>query len=261
MKNETNYPRKPFDNEYALTDDIKECIINSLNMSYCARMLNDLAIENLVIRQCYPGDKIDIESWFTLLDIKPCYDWQEWPDNFCDSNIIHNLTIVEQPRNRYEDLCFTRKHRAFFQYSVNAMNYGEDNNCFNNYRKQIHDLFIEIIRTKLYIEQPTPLITMGQYNLISQVSRRLLNAIVFDRLRKGTIINDYMSAFFITPDYIMKLCQYDTKTNNYILFNDDIFSLDFLIAIISSFQWSTAKITSMILLKIDQWYKNLRTPK
>lgn len=171
------------------------------------------------------------------------------------SRFIRNHSIANQSEHYFEDICFRSKQNAFFEKRLNAIDYGYEKNYFNYYFETLRKLFFQIIRTP--ISKPELTLTTQQYDFVYNTSKNLLNNIIFKQLKQGTIINNYIRSLCLVPLYLTKLFRYDNTTANYILTNDDIFSLDFELAIVGSLPWTTAKNATIMQTKINQWYKNL----
>lgn len=249
--------------DYDLTVEVQESIMKCINISYFAGLIKNHIMENLLIGQMHPGDKIDLQACYIELHLEPSEDDQNYLNtyfaNYYNHYFIRNHFIVNHSGHYFEDICFRSKHNAFFEKRLNAIDYGYEKNYFYYYSETLRKLFFQVVKTP--ISKPELTLSTQQYDIVYSVSKNLLNNIIFKQLKQGTIINNYIRSLCLVPLYLTKLFRYDNATANYILTNDDIFSLDFELAIVGSLPWTTAKNATIMQAKINQWYKNYLAKK
>lgn len=220
---------------------------------------DNYVIENVIIGNLKPSDKISFDRYSP--DIKFSKLHQHVQKTVQETFDNKNLYVINLPLKQFYYEFFLQKIIHIFSnapqysskyemYEMPPFKYG-----FQDYLSKLFELFIEIAETEipnLNDENIVPdIIDFSNYIEYQLTIQKLLSAIKIKHLRTGGCIDRYVKNLPFFSYFVNRLIK--KQKDHYRLANNNIESLDYKLALLSSFHFLFPKNAKLFELKIKTW--------
>ena len=237
--------------------EMDEKIITALCSIGCNVLLNRYAMENVVLGNTKPGEKISYEQYLQALGLQKC-------ERFLLRAAIRGDVIDEEeriaikPTEEYCRLFYVEQVKRIFARAPKCRTNDEDllkyKYGLGEYLEGLYSLFLEVLSV-----EPRE----NSADLFTAISERqscfesntactcFLFALKIKKLRHGSRIDRYIHSIPFPNDYVRRLFQ--VRKGHYILTNADTDSLDYKLALLSCFTFYTAENQAAFMQKLKAW--------
>ena len=232
----------------------------------CNLLFNRYAMENVVLGNTKPGEKIPYGQYLHALGLQKC-------ERFLLRTAIRGEVIDEEERivlKPHEYFCRLFYVEQMERVFARAPKFRADDEDLLRYKyglgeylERLYSLFLEVLSIEPR-EGYTDLFTMS-YERESRFSdlaacAHFLFALKIKKLRRGSRIDRYINSIPFPNEYVRRLIE--GRRGHYILTNADTESLGYKLALLSCFTFYTAENQAAFAEKIKAWEcrQNKRDP-
>ena len=229
-------------------------------------LMNNYAVENVSFGEIKPNEKIPFDKYISDLELpqSPAYQFRTEVEGFA---ITDEETIVNQDIDFFMKDCFRTNINTIFMDSSlkDAMDYDTEGTiCFKH---EIYDFILSLF--PLYKDILTTEVEYGGFDLLLPFPDRFARADCFQQFSKllidikvrnlqiGQCIDKYLKNLSFIPYYVKRL--FEVKKNRYILTNNDIESLDYKLAVLSTINYINPEHIKLFELKAQRFEESKRS--
>ncbi len=241
-----------------MNDLFESTLRNVINKVTLNSLINNYALENVVVGKTLPNMKIDFDSYINDLNLQ-YLDPQDNRKYICGSIVNEDEFIFNKSIDEYFMEFFSSKIKQLFAFEIKTSpKYAEDffpfNSSLKSYFQFIFYFFKEIALIEpLYsaYDLISPYRDYDTYlNSINNISKFVI-AIKSKNLKQGACVDKYFKNIIEIPKYLKRLIK--KANNHYLLANNDTSSLDYIVALISSFPFYKYENKKLFEIKAEYW--------
>lgn len=254
------------------TQQMEEKVLNILGIITINARINQLVFENVTMGNLQPNSPVPIDAYLAILKMKNF----NFPnnENFFNGGAIIKKNVIDKERQYfYKDFYYGNMNFIFSETpkrgkrNINELCENDDiylenfNTKICNYIKNLYPLFEQIVEQKVEYDiynLITDVTNSEQKELNKNISKLLVNIICLGK-RRGSRVDSYMKKISkITPclSKIIKL-----KKGHYYIENNDTDSIDFKLALLSTFNFMMIENFVFFNQKIQNWSAHQKIKK
>ena len=226
-------------------------------------MFNRYALENIVLGIIRPGDKIPYEEYLDAFEMR---DQEQYMIRgaICGNVIDQDEKIIVQPLEKYFRQFFIEQIESMFESAPKHKNSSEEDIPqykfgLYEYLNDVYEIYKDILLTEArpdYFDYLYDFTDRRKLIRNDVLTAKFVAAIKLRKLRQGRRIDRYIKEMTFRSEYLSRLIR--EHKGHYILANSDTESLDYKLALISSFSFCTEKEKDLFNPKIRAWEKQNR---
>lgn len=239
------------------TSKIENDIVRAFNAISINCLMNNYALENVVLGLIDTSEIIPIEQYANDLHIQNLHQYRQHLEGYY---IDEHERIINQNRDRLIFNFYLNHIQNIFEKNMEAR-YENDDSCLlpcnerlRNYLLNAFPIFLQIMNTNVEYDfyDIIPHITDAEAYENHLKLTKFITAIKLKGLRRGNSVNRYVKEIQYIPFTVNKLIK--KVHNRYILIKDSE-SIEYKIALFSIFPFLNDRHNQIFELKIKRWYE------
>lgn len=243
-------------------------IIKAMNSFMLNALANNIVFENVVMGQLQINDDIPIDNYLQELNIRNNdFCFADYPKIFAGASISNELKVVNKDMDYfYKDFYYMKMNNIFYNYILkrNQWNLNEENNdkieylenfpeYISNFILNLYPIFKQIAQQKIAYEfyDLIPLLNKDEELKQNEALTKLLIIIAFCGKKVGARIDKYVKKLIYVPKYLYPII--GNKKGHYYIINNDKESIDYKIALLSTFNFQSKENNQLWHMKLDKW--------